>query len=413
MRSSGDGPVRPVSNGGVVPWSLYVVTLLDMIGVGLVIPLIPAYAKGLGASPSTVGLMGTIYGLAQLIGSSWFGEISDNRGRRHVLQISMLGAACGYALLALAVDQRKSVALLVFSRVPVGIAKQTMTMSRAVVADCTSLADRTRAMSKLAITVGLGFIIGPACGGILSSRSYVGPPVISVCLFVLSFLLVRSMPETAPFAETEEPMLAAPKPQSALKGFKYRKYPQLVFFLGCKSMVTLGYLLLEFSFALYTSQKFGLDPKANGFVLAFAGIVAVLSQGLAVRPLKDRFSDRLLLTAGAATLAAALLGVALAPSLKVFLVAVAVLSLGRAVFRTMCDIIVTQAAAPEDVGVVSGVSDGCDSGCRVMAPVLGGLLIEWYGVASAPAVGGILVLVAMVLMELNVKWSEREHEKRA
>ena len=159
LRGAGSESPHVLSNGGVVPKAIYVVTLIDMIGVGLVIPLIPAFAKRLGASPTAVGLMGTIYGLAQLVGASYFGEISDSRGRRHVLQLSMLGAALGYALIALSAGRAQSLVLLMFSRVPIGITKQTMTMSRAVIADCTAVKDRIGAFSKLATIVAVCFCV--------------------------------------------------------------------------------------------------------------------------------------------------------------------------------------------------------------------------------------------------------------
>eukprot|EP00658_Telonema_sp_P-2_P037937 TRINITY_DN27271_c0_g1_i2.p1 TRINITY_DN27271_c0_g1~~TRINITY_DN27271_c0_g1_i2.p1 ORF type:complete len:471 (-),score=84.38 TRINITY_DN27271_c0_g1_i2:150-1562(-) len=405
LRGAGGESDAPLSNGGRVPRGIYLVTLLDMLGVGLVIPIIPAYAKSLGATPSAIGLMGTMYGLAQLIGASVLGDLSDTRGRRHVLQMSMLGAGCGYSLLALSVGSYKSLGLLMLSRIPVGLAKQTMTMSRAVVTDCTTTADRTPALSTLAITIGVGFIFGPAVGGILSSKNMVAPPALSVLLFMVAFAIVRSMPETAPYADQiDAPVQKRSSTWEQTRGFKLDKYPQLVVFLGCKAVITLAYLLLEFSFALYTSQRFGLEPKANGFVLAYAGIVAVVSQMGVVTWLTRRFSGDRLVVGGAAVLAVSLVGIALASNLYVFLGAIAILSLGRAIFRTVCDTIITQAAASEDVGVVSGIADGCDSGCRVVSPLLGGILIEWYGVAAPPAAGAVMIAVAIVLMQIKVKW---------
>jgi MFS family permease len=193
-------PTREPSNGGAVPRSLLVAVTLDMIGVGLIIPLMSVFAKELGAGAAFTGMLGTMYGLTQLIGASMLGPLSDAHGRKKVLQLSTLGAIVGYATLYVAVFHVRSLWLLAASRIPIGFAKQTLTAGRAAISDCSAADKRAGGLAKLGVATGIGFIIGPACGGILSSKfSKALPPQISVVLFLLELALItKFVPETAP-----------------------------------------------------------------------------------------------------------------------------------------------------------------------------------------------------------------------
>lgn len=188
----------PPSNGGVVPTSVFVAIVLDITAVGLVIPLMSRYAKGLGAGAAFTGLLSTIYGLCQLIGSSVLGKISDTHGRKVMLLVSMIGALSGYFILVLAVGWFRSLLVLFISRLPIGLLKQTMCVSRAIISDCTRREDRYKMMARLGGAAGLGFVIGPMTGGILSSVvSEVLPPKISCCLYVIAIAVVWVfVPET-------------------------------------------------------------------------------------------------------------------------------------------------------------------------------------------------------------------------
>jgi predicted MFS family arabinose efflux permease len=234
---------------------------------------------------------------------------------------------------------------------------------------------------------------------------------------MISFGLVKTLPETAPNAlevanKMPTPELNDVETAASWTGYPISKYPQLLVFLAAKAIIGLSYLLMEFSFSLYTSERFELSHKANGFVLGYAGLVAVIAQMGVVTSLKQRFSERLLVIIGAALLSFSLLGIAAASTLTVFLVAVAFLSLGRAIFRTVCDAVVLQAVDPEDFGSISGACDAVDSGCRVSAPLIGGLLIEWYGVASPPCLGGVLIIFGIIIIQTQIQWQTATSVKK-
>ncbi|KAL3911580.1 MAG: hypothetical protein SGPRY_008640 [Prymnesium sp.] len=149
------------SRGGRIPAALMFASLLDVTAVGLVVPMLSSYSRQLNGSPRFTGLLQATYGLTQLMGANMLGGLSDSLGRRRMLQLSALGGMCGYACLVFAVGEGGSLALLLASRVPIGLLKQSLTVSRAAVVDCTLPSTRIRPMARLGATVGAGFVIGP------------------------------------------------------------------------------------------------------------------------------------------------------------------------------------------------------------------------------------------------------------
>ncbi len=195
-------PALHPSCGGAPPGALYAALLLDVTAVGLVVPLLAKYSRDLGGGPRFTGLLQATYGVTQLIGANLLGGLSDTVGRKRVLQASMLGGCAGYLALAAAVGPMRSSALLLISRLPIGLLKQSLAVSRALLVDCTTPATRLRAMTKLGAVVGAGFVFGPAFGGALSKKvGLAAPPLLAAALFAAALLTVTtSLPETAPTA---------------------------------------------------------------------------------------------------------------------------------------------------------------------------------------------------------------------
>ena len=193
-------PELTPSNDGRVPRALYVAMLFDVTAVGLVVPLLAAYSRELGAGPRFTGLLQATYGLSQLVGANLLGGLSDTVGRKRMLQLSSLGGAVGYSCLALSLGPPGSLGLLLASRLPIGLLKQSLTVSRALVVDTTLPATRMRPMAALGGVVGIGFVLGPGFGGVLSKKAGLkAPPLLAAGLFLLAQLVVGlGLTETAP-----------------------------------------------------------------------------------------------------------------------------------------------------------------------------------------------------------------------
>ena len=193
------------------------VVMLDYGCVGAMRTVLPYYAKSLGAAATGVGALETIYGLGQVIGALLLGKLSDRRGRKVVLLLSFAGSAVGYGMAAFAISTG-SASLLLLSRLPVGLAKQTITASRSVISDVTSHADRTSVMARLFSSMALGYACGPVLGGLLlDSSSVVELPAIMCALtFVLLVPTVSLLlPETRSHALTPATAAAAAAPAPA------------------------------------------------------------------------------------------------------------------------------------------------------------------------------------------------------
>ena len=407
------------SNGGKVPRALWWVVFLDIFAVGLVIPLLPRYARELGAGPAYTGALGTAYGLSQLIGASVLGRLSDERGRLLVLSASLGGAALGYCGVALAVGVFHSLPGLFLSRLPIGVAKQTMTVARAVISDCTGAHGslRCRRMSRLGMTAGAGFIFGPALGGILSKVSYVAPPLLAVLLFLIAYAVVRAgLPETAPARELLRTDGAAKgakggtdaddRPSSWTDGLVRfvelgRRFPLLARLLSARLVVDLGFMLMQSTFAMFTLERYDLQPRGTGLVLAYVGIVSVVTQGWflprviigCLRP-----SERTMLAFGGGCLALALVAAALSPSMIEFMAALLPLAAASSTFKTAAAALASKCVPRTEQGAASGATDAVESFCRAVAPLIGGLLMERVGSSAPGCIGGALAAVGALAL---------------
>ena len=363
----------PPANGGKVPRALSAIVFLDILAVGLVIPLLSNFAKDLGGGAAFSGVLGTAYGATQLLGASVLGSVSDVKGRRLVYILSVVGAIAGYATLLAAASYFRSLPMLFLSRLPIGLVKQTMTCSQSIICDCTSIGpSRSAGLARLGVAAGLGFIIGPAMGGILSSKSRYLPVKLSLVIFFIELLAVYfRLPETSPasrgFLDTsstpdvnngvdDQPVLEgdlAPARVAAPRaGLKFLvKYHAIRNCIASMLLVDIAYSLMHSTFALYTQEEFDMVPKQTGFTLAYVGILSVgvqISWPFFNRKIKtyiankrkqvqqgssrQKYPEYYLALLGTALLASSFLLIILSPNLTTFLLALAPLAIGHALF---------------------------------------------------------------------------------
>eukprot|EP00939_MAST-03C_sp_MAST-3C-sp1_P002634 g2634.t1 len=411
---TGMGP----ANGGVVPKALFVSVFLNVFAVGLIIPLLPSLVTSLGGGPAYVGAIGTIYGVAQLVGANILGPLSDSFGRKIVLRISFVGGACGYFLVYVA-TRWGSLWLLLLSRVPVGLAMQTMTVARAIVSDCSTASDRAAALGRtIGVAAGLGFIVGPMTGGILSTKRPTWPPLLAVCLFAMAYAIaVAYIPETAPLKRLKKrgggessSAKATGLTQSRNDGiltsvrqvFWGHVFARKV--LVARAFVIIGYLMMQSSFHVFAHQRFGLDPKSIGFVLTYCGGVSVLVDFFFVPFLLKRMGrkngreEQLVAIVGAVCVGLAMIAMATSRTLRSFLVSLVPLAVGTTLFKRSVMSMLTKCVPPESVGTISGVANAFDSACRILAPAIAGVMMEWIELSSPFIFGAIGCFVGCVLL---------------
>lgn len=273
---------------------IFLIVFIDLIGFGMVIPVLPIYAQTAPffASPFEIGLAVSIYSWMQFVFSPILGRLSDKYGRRPVLFISMLGSALGYVVLGLA----NTLVLIFVGRIISGITGGNISAAQAYIADVTTKENRGKGMALFGAAFGLGFVLGPAIGGITSRYGVHVPFYIAAVLSLVAAAAVYLvLPETRrPHVEqgTDDSDGRIAKLLGSLREPDFGTV-SLIYFL----LVT-AFSIMTYAFVLYTAFRFNYDAEQNGYLFALVGLTAVLGQGVLFGPLVKRFGETWLVVAG-------------------------------------------------------------------------------------------------------------------
>lgn len=392
--------------------TVFVVVFVDLLGFSLILPLLPYYADRYGATPLVIGLLTASYAAAQLIGAPVLGRLSDRHGRRPILLISIAGTVLGFLLLGFAEPAGKAMAgalglasanaailgVLFFSRALDGLTGGNISIAQAYITDITDDKNRARGLGLIGAAFGLGFVIGPAVGGILSSGGrYAVPAFVAAGLSFVNWIAVLSwLPES--LTPERRALLAKLPTRSILSGselFHALQRPRFGPLVHIRLWYGLAFAAFTGVFALYTQYRLKLDSTQTGYVLAYVGLLIALVQGLAIGQITRRFPENRLILVSAAVLAASFLGWAFAPSVPVLVLVLAPLAISSGVLNTVINSAITKSVYPEEVGGALGLAASIESLTRVIGPAAGGAIVGWLG-AWSPGVIGSAILVWVV-----------------
>lgn len=392
-------------------FSIFLVVFIDLLGFGLILPLLPFYAETYGATPLLVGLLTASYAIAQLIGAPILGRLSDRYGRRPVLLVSILGTFAGFLLLGFAEPIGRALSgtlafaslntiilsILFVSRILDGLTGGNISVVQAYITDVTDSSNRTRGLGLIGAAFGLGFILGPATGGILSEWGYAVPAFVAAALSALNLLSVYfTLPESlTPEVRTKMPVSSGKPAFSLIALWNALNRERVGPLLHIRFFFGLAFATFQSIFALYAQYQLNLDTRTTGFVLTYVGVLSALVQGVAVGAFSKRYNDRSIILASSLLMAASLLGWAFTPNLTVLLIVLAPLALGGGTLNTVINSALTKAVYPEEVGGTLGLSAAMESLTRVIAPTAGGYLLGALG-AWAPGVFTTLIMVWVV-----------------
>jgi MFS transporter, DHA1 family, tetracycline resistance protein len=371
---------------------LFVTVFVDMVGYGLVIPLLPFYTRQHAAGAALVGLLGSLYAAMQFVGGPFLGGLSDRVGRRPVLILCLLGASFAYLLLGLA----ETLVLLFAAVVLAGAASGTLATAQAYIADSTPPERRAQGLGLIGAAFGLGLMAGPALGGLLSLYSLHTPA------FAASALALAN----ATFGLLILPESLLPKRRMPTPILRLNPVSQLRRVLGLVSIrgLLLTVFLLNLSFAgllvnfpLFSNARFGWGATANAFFFAFVGVCAVLTQGVLIGRLQPRLGDERLLLLGISLVALDLGLVALVPFGFLLYPVVGVLALGVGLAIPALTALISRRVSGREQGRLMGGLQAILSLTLIVGPVIAGLAFDHLGVPAPYWIGALLAALALLV----------------
>jgi DHA1 family tetracycline resistance protein-like MFS transporter len=367
---------------------LFITVFIDLLGFGIIIPLLPFYAESFGASAFAIGLLSTSFSLMQFLFSPIWGRWSDQIGRKPIILIGLLGSCLSYVTMALA----GSLTLLFVARVVGGIAGANIPTAQAYIADVTTPENRARGMGLMGAAFGLGFIFGPAIGGLLSRFSPETPMWCAAALcfgnFVAAWFL---LPESRPAS-------ASTRSLSRMEAFRHAmSQPTLLLILALYFIVTMAFSAFEATFALFTEARFGFTAASIGFLFAFIGAIIALIQGVFIGRVVKRVGERRVIPVAILGIAISIGMLTVVWSVPTLLVALGLLAMGMGFNNPSLSSLVSKLSHEDDQGGILGLASSLASLGRVVGPAWGGYLYDAYGMTTPYLGAAGLMLVAFAV----------------
>lgn len=376
---------------------------LDLVSFGIVIPVLPFYAKSTGASEGLIALLATAYSAAQFVMSPVLGRLSDRHGRRPVMLISIAGSTLAMFTLGLA----QSLAMLFLARTISGVCNANVSTAHAYVADRVPPNQRARYMGMMGTAVGLGFIVGPSLGGLLARPDWPQFPFfVGAGLSLLNFLMaVLWLPES----HRARALTGPPPPRPSLLAVArdpafWRDQ------IGVMVAVYFGFFCafaaMEATFALFTEASFGWGEGETGKFFAFVGTIIVLFQGVIVGRAVATIGERRSLALGLTMSATGFSLLCISPSWLWVLLGGFFIAGGNGLIMPSMSALVSRNSTSDNQGINAGFAQSAGALGRIVGPVIAGLLFELIG-PRAPMGASSIVVVLVCVMVLG-----RVHEAR-
>ncbi|HJN24746.1 MAG TPA: MFS transporter [Rhodospirillales bacterium] len=380
---------------------LFLIVFIDLVGFGIIIPLLPFFAEHYAASPAMVGFLMASYSLTQFIAAPFWGRISDRFGRRPVLLITLFGAAVSYVLLGVS----NSLFMLFIARGLGGFMAGNISAAFAYVADVTTPENRSRGMGAIGAAFGLGFIAGPAIGGILAGPDPINadfrtPALAAAGLSAIALVMAFFILKESLSAEIRKQLAEMPAKNRAQQFRDALNKPGVGLLIGLSFLATFVFAGMETTFAMWSERRMDWGPQQNGYLFAFVGIIAALIQGGLVGKLVKKFGETNLVIQGAAALALGMLSIPFANSLLTLLGAMVVVAYGFSIITPSLNSLVSLQVGPDEQGGVMGVGRSATTLARVIGPAWAGLLFSFMGM-DWPYFGGAAVMVLVVVLGLR------------
>jgi len=403
--------------------AIFLTVFVDLLGFGIVIPILPLYAQAIADHPSAwmesvnhfLGLSGAgtspgafwagvgflSFSLMQFIASPLLGRLSDQVGRKPVLWMSLIGTAIGYLMLALT----SRFEWMLAARLLDGLTGGNISVAQAAMADSSAPEERSKAMGMIGAAFGLGFVLGPAMAGILSgsdfghhllaTRGWHLPFFVAAGLSMMASMMVLFwLPETLTPEVRARARSHESRGHALVKAMERRGMPQT---LGVSLLAMAGFAMMEGTFALLVHQRFNFGQREVGFLFAGIGVLLVIYQGGLVRVIAKRIPERVALITGLVIMGLALPFMPSAPWMWPFLLLLIPLSWGSGMGSTAGTALASRLTPPEDQGALFGVLNAMTGMGRILGPAIGTFVFARWGGQATYTVAGLTLGLALVL----------------
>jgi len=370
---------------------IFTTIFLDLLGFGIIIPILPFYAEHYGASAFDIGLLGTVFSLMQFIFAPIWGRISDRVGRRPIIVISLVGKAVAFLMFGLA----DSLFWLFAARIFAGITSATVPTAMAYISDVTSEKDRAKGMGMVGAAFGLGFIFGPAIGGGLSIYGYNVPIYFAAGISLIAAVIAYwKLPESLTL-DKRRYIKAVQFNFDNLINAVSRPNLGLLFLIFFS--VTLSFANLETVFALFTERKFGYNAADNGYIFAYIGIISVTVQGGLIGPLVNKFGEKKLITFSTFLLSITFFLITVPENIYAFLAIVGLIAIGIGIHNPSVVTLISKNTPAEEQGGIFGINQSFSSLARVLGPMWAGFIFDAAGIGYPFVSGGIMIFFVFLL----------------
>ena len=370
--------------------TILLVVFVDLIGFGMIIPILPLYAKNFQAAEWQIGLLLGCYSFMQFLASPVLGYISDRIGRKPVLLVSLVGSAIGYAVMANA----QSLTMLFIARFIAGICGASVGTAAAYIADITPPENRSRRMGLIGAAFGVGFVLGPAIGGILSHFWTVGPFWFGAGLaFANAIAVLLVLPEPEKHVKRSETVVPASPDVVDRTGLGGIPILVATYFVAIA-----GFAIVTMIFPQVLDRRFSLSPAQISMVFVFLGLVGAFIQGGAIGRMARRFGDYKLAAVGLLLMAVSMVVMPFAHNMVLFLVFTFGLAAGNSLAQPTLMAMASRLAASSAQGRVIGTVQSAGSLGRVVGPSAGGFMLGWDRPGPALAYGNTPFLIGGIIM---------------
>jgi MFS family permease len=376
---------------------VFAVVFIDLLGFGIVIPILPYYAKTFGADGWDLGILMASFSFFQFLFGPIWGHLSDRFGRKRILLLTVIGTSIGYALVGIA----NSLTALLLSRSISGIFSANLSAAQAMVSESTQGEARARALGLVGAALGMGFLLGPPLGGALSHWGYSAPLYFAAALALINALFIWK--KVQGFGPKEN----AQKRVGFLHSLRIvSAAPTSLLAIGLYFFFTLALTQMEVSFALSLEKRFGIDALGTGLLMTAMGITMAIMQMRGVRWARARWNQSLCIAAGLGFFGVGLAFMGVAPALTWVGVGILLAAVGQSLLQPNLSAAASDQLPPENHGLAYGAYQSAGSLARIVGPLTAGSTLA-HASTETPFFTGTLILGTLLILWFvpSQKWS--------